>query len=313
MRQRASRDGADPRPRILAATTAPRRWSPATGRSWRRRWSGRTRRTGRSAGWSPKSPPAPMSKSCPALIRQVLDEAERRRRRRRRHRRDRRPGPDRRGDGRAARRQGPRACRRQAADRGQSSRRPCAVARGWSIRRSTFPICCCSPAAAIARLLEVRGVGDYRRARDDHRRCRRRGVRQGRQAARPRLSRRPGDRGAGRRRAMPRRCRCRARSWVRRSRISPSPDSRARSSARSVSGAHRPEDIAASFQQAVVDCFVDRTRLALRGSSDAPTLVVAGGVAANRAVRVRAGGACRAREGAAFSVPPAGCAPTMRR
>src|SRR4051812_42099387 len=35
-----------------------------------------------------------------------------------------------------------------------------------------------------------------------------------------------------------------------------------------------PEDIAASFQQAVVDCLVDRTRLAL-GASDAPVLVVA--------------------------------------
>ena len=34
----------------------------------------------------------------------------------------------------------------------------------------------------------------------------------------------------------------------------------------------------------MVDCFVDRTRLALRGSTS-PTLVVAGGVAANAAVR----------------------------
>ena len=47
-----------------------------------------------------------------------------------------------------------------------------------------------------------------------------------------------------------------------------------------VAGDFRPEDIAASFQQAVVDCLVDRTRLALR-RSEAPTLVVAGGVAAN--------------------------------
>ena len=68
------------------------------------------------------------------------------------------------------------------------------------------------------------------------------------------------------------------------------------------SGAHRPEDIAASFQQAVVDCFVDRTRLALRGSAS-PTLVVAGGVAANAAVR-GALEALAAEEGRAFSVPP---------
>src|SRR6185295_397520 len=45
---------------------------------------------------------------------------------------------------------------------------------------------------------------------------------------------------------------------------------------------HRPEDIAASFQQAVVDCLVDRTAVAL-GKTNAPTLVVAGGVAANQA------------------------------
>ena len=68
------------------------------------------------------------------------------------------------------------------------------------------------------------------------------------------------------------------------------------------SGAHRPEDIAASFQQAVVDCFVDRTRLALQGSQS-PTLVVAGGVAANAAVR-GALEALAAAEGRAFSVPP---------
>ena len=50
------------------------------------------------------------------------------------------------------------------------------------------------------------------------------------------------------------------------------------------SGDFSAADVAASFQQAVVDCLVDRTRLALR-SSDAPSLVVAGGVAANSAIR----------------------------
>ena len=69
------------------------------------------------------------------------------------------------------------------------------------------------------------------------------------------------------------------------------------------SGEHSYADIAASFQQAVVDCFIDRTRRAL-GSSDAPTLVVAGGVAANRAVRDGLK-ALAAREGRGFSVPPA--------
>lgn len=67
-------------------------------------------------------------------------------------------------------------------------------------------------------------------------------------------------------------------------------------------GTHRPADIAASFQAAVVDCLVDRTRRALR-SSAAPTLVVAGGVAANGPVRA-ALAALAASEGRAFSVPP---------
>jgi len=67
-------------------------------------------------------------------------------------------------------------------------------------------------------------------------------------------------------------------------------------------GDFRPEDIAASFQQAVVDCLVDRTALALR-QSDAPALVVAGGVAANGAIRM-ALGELAAREDRRFSVPP---------
>jgi N6-L-threonylcarbamoyladenine synthase len=68
------------------------------------------------------------------------------------------------------------------------------------------------------------------------------------------------------------------------------------------SGSHKPADIAASFQQAIVDCLVDRTRLAL-GRSDAPALVVAGGVAANRAVRT-ALQQLAVDEGRQFSVPP---------
>jgi N6-L-threonylcarbamoyladenine synthase len=45
------------------------------------------------------------------------------------------------------------------------------------------------------------------------------------------------------------------------------------------------EDIAASFQQAVVDCLLDRTARALPHAAGATALVVAGGVAANAAVR----------------------------
>jgi N6-L-threonylcarbamoyladenine synthase len=51
------------------------------------------------------------------------------------------------------------------------------------------------------------------------------------------------------------------------------------------SGQYRPEDIAASFQQAVVDCLIDRTARALQQAPNATALVVAGGVAANQAVR----------------------------
>jgi N6-L-threonylcarbamoyladenine synthase len=65
----------------------------------------------------------------------------------------------------------------------------------------------------------------------------------------------------------------------------------------------RREDIAASFQQAVVDCLVDRTRLAL-GKTAAPALVVAGGVAANQAVRSALADLAGA-QGRRFSVPPA--------
>ena len=50
-------------------------------------------------------------------------------------------------------------------------------------------------------------------------------------------------------------------------------------------GTHAPADIAASFQAAVVDCLIDRTRLALAAAGPMTALVVAGGVAANGAVR----------------------------
>jgi len=69
------------------------------------------------------------------------------------------------------------------------------------------------------------------------------------------------------------------------------------------SGQHRPADIAASFQQAVIDCLVDRTTRALQ-ASDAPALVVAGGVAANRSIRVALEELANASD-RKFAVPPA--------
>lgn len=51
------------------------------------------------------------------------------------------------------------------------------------------------------------------------------------------------------------------------------------------SGKHADADIAASFQQAAIDCLVDRLEQALDRIDRVPNLVVAGGVAANQSVR----------------------------
>lgn len=51
------------------------------------------------------------------------------------------------------------------------------------------------------------------------------------------------------------------------------------------SGQYRTEDIAASFQQAVIDCLIDRTAKGLAELEGMTALVVAGGVAANQGVR----------------------------
>ena len=64
-----------------------------------------------------------------------------------------------------------------------------------------------------------------------------------------------------------------------------------------------PEDISASFQQAVVDCLVDRTRRALTHADGVTALVVAGGVAANGAIRT-ALQALAAEHGLPFVAPP---------
>jgi N6-L-threonylcarbamoyladenine synthase len=66
----------------------------------------------------------------------------------------------------------------------------------------------------------------------------------------------------------------------------------------------RREDIAASFQQAVVDCLVDRTYRELIKCQDLSALVVAGGVAANTAVRQGLSRLAEA-EGVPFVAPPA--------
>ncbi|WP_120717651.1 tRNA (adenosine(37)-N6)-threonylcarbamoyltransferase complex transferase subunit TsaD [Tsuneonella amylolytica] len=69
------------------------------------------------------------------------------------------------------------------------------------------------------------------------------------------------------------------------------------------SGRYAAADIAASFQQAAIDCVIDRLDRALESGPSCPALVVAGGVAANAAVRA-ALEAFAARHGMAFSAPP---------
>jgi N6-L-threonylcarbamoyladenine synthase len=69
------------------------------------------------------------------------------------------------------------------------------------------------------------------------------------------------------------------------------------------SGLHSPADIAASFQQAAVDCLVDRTVRALDRVPQAKALVVAGGVAANKSVRSALKQVAQSH-GLAFVAPP---------
>ncbi|MFZ1742299.1 MAG: tRNA (adenosine(37)-N6)-threonylcarbamoyltransferase complex transferase subunit TsaD [Pontixanthobacter sp.] len=69
------------------------------------------------------------------------------------------------------------------------------------------------------------------------------------------------------------------------------------------SGKYRNADIAASFQQAAVGCLLDRLRVSLDASEAMPSLVVAGGVAANAAVRGALEGFA-AERGMRFVAPP---------
>ena len=68
-------------------------------------------------------------------------------------------------------------------------------------------------------------------------------------------------------------------------------------------GEHRDADIAASFQQAAIDCVIDRTTRAIEGAGEVAALVVAGGVAANNAVRA-ALETLAAKSGLRFVAPP---------
>lgn len=68
-------------------------------------------------------------------------------------------------------------------------------------------------------------------------------------------------------------------------------------------GTHADADIAAAFQQAALDCVIDRTRRALSDSEGLTALVVAGGVAANQTIRAGLE-ALAAEFGLPFVAPP---------
>ncbi|MGJ0238992.1 tRNA (adenosine(37)-N6)-threonylcarbamoyltransferase complex transferase subunit TsaD [Novosphingobium fluoreni] len=72
-----------------------------------------------------------------------------------------------------------------------------------------------------------------------------------------------------------------------------------------VSGQHDDADIAAAFQQAAIDCLIDRSRRALQSAGPVSALVVAGGVAANQAIRSGLE-ALAAEHGLSFVAPPLG-------
>jgi N6-L-threonylcarbamoyladenine synthase len=69
------------------------------------------------------------------------------------------------------------------------------------------------------------------------------------------------------------------------------------------SGLHKAKDIAASFQQAVVDCLEDRLEYSLARIDPTEALVVAGGVAANGAIRAMLQ-TLADRHGMRFVAPP---------
>ncbi len=68
-------------------------------------------------------------------------------------------------------------------------------------------------------------------------------------------------------------------------------------------GSYTDADIAAAFQQSAIDCLLDRTTRALAQAGPVTALVVAGGVAANRAIRAALEGLA-AQHGLGFVAPP---------
>src|SRR5690606_35504556 len=73
------------------------------------------------------------------------------------------------------------------------------------------------------------------------------------------------------------------------------------------SGKYAPADIAASFQQAAIDCILDGTGRGLETMGQVPALVVAGGVAANARIRTALEGLAASRDLRFVAPPPELC------
>ena len=126
-----------------------------------------------------------------------------------------------------------------------------------------FPYLLLLVSGGHCQLLEVRGVGDYRRLATTIDDAAGEAFDKAAKLLGLRLSRRPGDRGAGEeRRSDGRAAAAPAGRLGRAAFLLRRPEERGPARGR-VGRATSREDIAASFQQAVVDCLVDRTALAL--------------------------------------------------
>ena len=174
--------------------------------------------------------------------------------------------------------------RRQATDRGQSPRRTRALAPVSPSPLCSFLTCCCSFLEGIASCCWSKASANIDGWR---RRSTMPLAKRSTRLLSCSASAFPEVRRSRRRRAtaIPRRCRCRAPL-----KGSPEPHFSFAGLKSAVvravqAGTYRPEDIAASFQQAVIDCLIDRTARALDRVGDVRALVVAGGVAANQAIR----------------------------
>ena len=222
------------------------------------------------------------------VVREALARGGRDARRRRPRRRHAGPGPDRRAARRALRREGARVGAAAAARPGRPPPRPRRLALPRSRTPLEPPFLCLLASGGHTLLLDVASHRRTARPRHDARRRRRRGVRQGRAAARPRLPRRRASSTGSRARATRPRTTSPSRACP--GSTSPSPASRPRSSTRRASSRPRSSsarraDLAASLPAGDRP----RARRARRGRRraelGATRIAVVGGVAANSELR----------------------------